>query len=298
MEPYHATYQKYPKSQPQSQQYMPVGYPISSMPPMMRTVHTPPMHHAMAPYGYAHPHAHPHVHGPSGPPKQQISTSSRIITEPGCMVLRSNRDATPIEHTARQIIAIDGKVFIEHIPAHNVIFVPVEVQPVTVIRQQVSGSRIIKARARHAPLARPSNVFFKYRSVKQRELQELNPRMNQTVISRMVAEHWKREPEEVKNRYKQEYKEDMKKYELFKKMNRSRPDYEYIDAGDLTTQSDTAASYFQRPSVQSQSSHSFVAEPRPLGLVQSEQPGSAGRHRSFTMPDLEKTQHNISQIIH
>ncbi|KAJ1757968.1 hypothetical protein LPJ58_003036 [Coemansia sp. RSA 1591] len=294
MEPYHATYQKYQgESQPQSQ-YMPMGYPISGMPPMMSAVHTPPMAHAMAPYGYAHPHAH----GPSGPPKQQMSTSSRIITEPGCMVLRSNRDATPIEHTARQIIAIDGKVFIEHIPAHNVIFVPVEVQPAHAIRQQVTGSRIIKARARHAPLARPSNVFFKYRSVKQRELQELNPRMNQTVISRMVAEHWKREPEEVKNRYKQEYKEDMKKYELFKKMNRARPDFEYFDAGELTAQSDTTASYYKRPNGQSDSSHSFVAEPRSLGLAQPEQPSSAGRHRSFTMPDLEKTQHDISRIIH
>ncbi|KAJ2359284.1 hypothetical protein IWW50_000006 [Coemansia erecta] len=291
MESYHGAYQKYPSdAQPQGQQYMPVGYPIGGMPPTMSTAHMPSMPHTMAPYAYGPP-------GHSSAPKQQMSTSSRIITEPGCMVLRSNRDAAAVEHTARQIIAVDGKVFIEHIPAHNVIFVPVEVQPANAIRQHVAGSRIIKARPRPVPLARPSNVFFKYRSVKQRELQLQNPRLNQTVISRMVAEHWKREPAEVKARYKQEYKEDMKKYEMYKKLHRTRQDYDYYETEEMTTQSDIAVPYHQQESGHSEPL-SYVREPQQLGVSQPEHTGSPARHRSFTMPDLDKSQHNISRLLH
>ncbi|KAJ2850922.1 hypothetical protein IWW36_001548 [Coemansia brasiliensis] len=295
MESYRTPYQKYAEEPPQShapsQHYPYSGYPIGGMPPMRTAVHSPPMHHTIPPYNYPLP---PPPHKQQQ--QQQMSTSSRIITEPGCSVFRSNHDGAPVEHTSRQIISVDGKVFIEHVPAHNVVFVPIEMPPTAAIHQRVTGSRVIKARPRVAPLARPSNVFFKYRSVKQRELQMLHPRLNQTVISRMVAEHWKREPKEVKDKFKKEYDEDMKKYELHKKMNRNRPEFEYFESDDLTTHSDTALNYYQQQD--SVESRSFVNEPASLGLTRTDSPASPNRTRSFTMPELDKPQHDISRLIH
>ncbi|KAJ2629398.1 slightly ste11-like protein [Coemansia sp. RSA 1290] len=291
MDNYRAPYQKYeqpPQSHAPSQAYSYAGYPVGGMPPMRAAVHSPPLH-AMPPYNYPLPPPHKQEQ------QQQMSTSSRIITEPGCSVFRSNPDGTPIEHTSRQIIAVDGKVFIEHVPGHNVVFVPIEMPPSAAIHQRVAGSRVIKARPRAAPLARPSNVFFKYRSVKQRELQMLHPRLNQTVISRMVAEHWKRESKEVKDRFKKEYDDDMKKYELHKKMNRNRPEFEYFESDDMTAHSDTAL-YYQRQD--STDSRSFVNESSSLGLARTDSSASPNRSRSFTMPELAKPQHDISRLIH
>ncbi|KAJ2311515.1 hypothetical protein IWW52_002691 [Coemansia sp. RSA 2704] len=281
MDSYRSAYQKYDDGQAPAP-YMPMGYQVGGMPPMMNAVHSPPMGHApYAPY--------------AAPAKQHMSTSARIITEPGCQVFRSTRDATPLEHTARQIIAVDGKVFVEHVPGHNLFFVPIEMPPTAALRAHTAGPRILKARARAAPLARPSNVFFKYRSVKQRELQLKHPRLNQTVISRMVAECWKRESSEVKDRYKSEYKEDMKRYELNKKINRARPEFEYFEE-DVSVAGDSGSRLYGAQQVASEP-QSFVNEPQPLGLSQPSA-SSVGRHRSFTMPELDKSQNDLNRLIH
>ncbi|KAJ2790221.1 hypothetical protein H4R20_007050, partial [Coemansia guatemalensis] len=224
---------------------------------------------------------------------QPPTTSSRVVTEPSCSVYRSTQAGDQMTHTARQIIAADGKLFIEHVPGHNVIFAPVDVPISSAMHRHSSPiSRVIKPRLRATPaLSRPSNVFFKYRSVKQRELQEKHPRLNQTVISRMVAEHWKREPEELKQRYKDEYKEEMKKYELSKKLRRMRPDYEYVESDEVTTRSDSTA--FFQPDIDG--SVSFVQEPQSIDSARGD---LAPRHRSFTMPANERQPLEISRLIH
>ncbi|KAJ2158664.1 hypothetical protein GGF46_003597 [Coemansia sp. RSA 552] len=278
MDSYRDQYQKYPASfstQPPPQYapayQQPMGFPAMN-------ARSPPM----PTYGI----------GQLKPQPQQLqttTTSSRVINEAGCRVLRSNRDADAVEHSARQVV-MDGKLFIEHIPGHNIIFVPIEVQPNDAIRSHIHGSRISKPRNRAAPLTRPSNVFFKYRSVKQRELQLANPRLNQTVISRMVADHWRNESEAVKDHFKQMYKTEMREYELQKKIHRARPDYR-ADSSDFVYLPQGAASV---PADYPQVSRAVAS---PIIEPSMDNPQEPTRHRSFTMPSLDNQQHNIARII-
>ncbi|PIA17761.1 hypothetical protein COEREDRAFT_7344 [Coemansia reversa NRRL 1564] len=285
---------------PHGQPFMQPGYSGVSGVPAASSGPGLQMHYPSSPYSFM-PHPASKQSPPYHPRSQQNyqqhhqppTTSSRVVTEPSCTVYRSSQNGDQVTHTARQIIAADGKIFIEHIPGHNVIFAPVKAPISLTMHRHSPTPRIVKPRIRAAPvLSRPSNVFFKYRSVKQRELQEKHPRLNQTVISRMVAEHWKREPEELKRIYKDEYKEEMKKYELSKKLRKSRPNYEYIESDEITTHSDSNAAYFQSDI---DGSSSFVQEPHSISSPHTDH---VQRHRSFTMPNGERQQLEISQLIH
>ncbi|KAJ1718160.1 hypothetical protein LPJ61_006795 [Coemansia biformis] len=223
------------------------------------------------------------------------SASSRVVSEPTCGVYRVNEGSEAALHTAQQVVMADGRLFIEHIPGHNVVFVPRELPP-SMALQRVAGSRVAKQRVRTPAQARPTNVFFKYRSNKQRELQEAHPRLNQTIISQMVAEHWRREPAEVKDKYKLEYKEEMRKYELSKKLRRNRPDPEYFEADDTTVRSDSL-SYDHHHDMDG---HPMMHEPMSLGISQPSSHSAAGaqRHRSFTLPTDSAQQLGINRLIH
>ncbi|KAI9500061.1 hypothetical protein GGI25_004164 [Coemansia spiralis] len=210
------------------------------------------------------------------PKAPQTTSSSRVLSEPDCQIYQCNKDADPQEFSARQMISIEGRVFIEHTPGHSIIFVPNKLKPSQVM-QQVSK----KGKSRVDKPARPCNVFFKYRSHKLAELQAQFPKLNQTVISRMVAEHWKKETDDVKERFKLEYKEDMNKYEMAKRVRRSKSD------ADIEENVLTGATAIDLP---------FYGS---LGLVDSpSEDGTAPRHRSFTLPVDDKQQIGISRLIH
>ncbi|KAJ1801079.1 hypothetical protein LPJ59_000577 [Coemansia sp. RSA 2399] len=231
-------------------------------------------------------------------PMSQMASSSRIITEPDCQVFCCNKDADPVEFGAQQMITIDGRVFIEHVPGHSVIFVPNKFKPAQVMANIGGSSQRVKGKSRIDKPARPCNVFFKYRSHKLAELQEKFPKLNQTVISRMVAEHWKNETDDVKNRFKLEYKEDMSKYEMAKRVRRSKS-----DAASQSTPSEME----DLPSLSGNTSLDLPFYGS-LGLVES--PGNdhglglgvsasgQPRHRSFTLPVDGEQQINISRLIH
>ncbi|KAJ2784037.1 hypothetical protein H4R18_001350 [Coemansia javaensis] len=297
---------------------MPVGYPAIGGMPMMGGM-AQPAPHPMQPYSFVSQASAAAAAAAASAPvaagKQGPALSSRIVTEPACAVFRSSGPGgAAAEHTAQQIVTADGKVFVECIPGHNVVFAPLGMQPGAAV-QHVGGGRVAKARTRPPAPARPSNVFFKYRSVKQRELQEAHPRMNQTQISRMVAEYWRRESEEVKQKFQLEYKEDMRKYELSKKMRRNRPDYEYFEADDAATVRSEPAPYYPQdgasPAVAG--SQSLGHEPGFLGFGPPPAAAAADhhgasehaaqqRHRSFTLPTslpADGDQHlGISRLIH
>ncbi|KAJ1664675.1 hypothetical protein IW140_006174 [Coemansia sp. RSA 1813] len=229
--------------------------------------------------------------------KPQVASSSRIITEPDCQIFCCNKDADPVEFGAQQMISIDGKLFVEHVPGHSIVFVPNKFKP-SQIMGNISGQRVKGSKSRIDKPARPCNVFFKYRSHKLAELQEKFPKLNQTVISRMVAEHWKNETDDVKNKFKLEYKEDMNKYEMAKRVRRSKS-----DAASQSTPTEMEDS-------SSLSGNTAIDLPfyGSLGLVESPGDdhglglgiGSAGqpRHRSFTLPVDDKQQIGISRLIH
>ncbi|KAJ1733289.1 hypothetical protein LPJ72_002943 [Coemansia sp. Benny D160-2] len=241
--------------------------------------------------------------------KPQMAAASRIISEPDCQVFCCNKDADPVEFSAQQMLSIDGKVFIEHVPGHSIVFVPNHLKPAQLLAGLGNGNgngngsqgRVKGAKSRVDKPARPCNVFFKYRSHKLAELQEKFPKLNQTVISRMVAEHWKNETEDVKNKFKLEYKEDMSKYEMAKRVRRSKSDASQstpLEAEDSSSLSGSTA--IDLPFY---GSLGLVESPHDDGGLGSLGLGPAGmvtqpRHRSFTLPVDEKQQIGISRLIH
>ncbi|KAJ2882304.1 hypothetical protein IWW38_005678, partial [Coemansia aciculifera] len=62
-------------------------------------------------------------------------------------------------------------------------------------------------RRRKVLTSRPPNSFILYRSDKLRELVQLHPELKQTQISKMCAENWKNETEQVKDAYRRKQQE-------------------------------------------------------------------------------------------
>ncbi|KAJ2768638.1 hypothetical protein IWQ56_001583 [Coemansia nantahalensis] len=296
---YHS-HQKYGGASPQrSQPFIPMAYAaIGGMPGMGGMVQQP-APHSVQPYAFMQAAAAAAAPGvPQYTQTQQPlplmgpapTVSSRVALEPSCVVYLYDAGATmPRPHDAQQVVLADGKVYIEHVPGHNVVFVPSNMGPAAAVAQHVAGSRVTKGRARGATLSKPSNVFFKYRSVKQRELQEAHPRLNQTVISQMVAEHWRAEPPEVKDKFRSIYREEMRKYEQSKRVRRPRAEFGYADAED-------AALEAQAPR-RSSDPQVLVHEPVELGINPGALASIAPRHRSFTMPADTAQQLGISRLI-
>ncbi|KAJ2723193.1 hypothetical protein GGI07_002828 [Coemansia sp. Benny D115] len=299
-------------------------YPHMGAMPAMAPVHGYPQ---MMPY-----HAGPYMdhmqpmHQAAITSKPPMTRASHVISEPCCHIYMTDMNSEATEITTRQIIAFDGKVFIEHLPNHNVIFAPIKIQPQHVL--QSAGSRVAKLKLKPTRADRPKNVFFKYRSQKVKELQELYPKLNQIVISRIAAEHWKNESREVKERYRREYRNEMAQYELAKKINKAKSNgthafleeygsgldlYSDSDSNQLgaelsgqtfnsTPRSEPAAQF--RPSDCSYDaelpySESFIRELSADDALTGSEPAlpSIARMRSHTMPAPERLPTNISNIV-
>ncbi|KAJ2031402.1 hypothetical protein IWW57_000733 [Coemansia sp. S610] len=223
---------------------------------------------------------------PAVPQQPQNTTySSQIIQETGCHLYRYNSNGDTVEQSLHQIVGSNGKVYIEYIPGHSLVYVPSSVSPSLVINQAMANSRLAKLKEKTPKNARPSNVFFKYRSYKLPELTLKYPKYNQTVISQMVAEHWKVESEEVKNRFKQQYKDEMVKYDIAKKISRHQAstmprDYLCNDS------SDNLPTYLPYSIVPVPASGLPLVDLHSAGLPQS----AAQSHRSHTLPTSSSPQ--------
>ncbi|KAJ1834639.1 hypothetical protein LPJ73_007786 [Coemansia sp. RSA 2703] len=247
---------------------------------------------------------------PTGNRKQPITRASHVISEPACQVYRADMAAEAIEFTTRQLIAFDGKVFIEHLPGHNIIFAPTQLHPHHVLHPKTSSSsltsRASKLRLKSKKLNRPKNVFFKYRSDKVKELQEKYPKLNQTVISKLAAEHWHNETTAVKEQYRKVYQDEMTQYELDKKISRIKGSRSHSDSSEV--EDDRASLGGSSHQLSSESNRTAVSNdyyysvphnqrPSPLGIAQSP-PMEMSRQRSFSYPVDSKQQSDINNLIH
>ncbi|KAJ1719978.1 hypothetical protein LPJ53_005344 [Coemansia erecta] len=129
--------------------------------------------------------------------------------------------------------------------------------------------------------AKPINAFIKYRSYKIAELKKQHPEVSQTDISRLAGECWKNEAEEIKARFREQYIEEKKLYDLKKISNkRARDSSEAL--------SDTDGSVAGGDSAQALAAESgSITAPLPsdagsLGLPHGFDPKR--RRRSLTLP--------------
>ncbi|KAJ1675726.1 hypothetical protein EV182_000704 [Spiromyces aspiralis] len=70
-------------------------------------------------------------------------------------------------------------------------------------------------------LRRPPNAFILYRAFKHRELLAQNIKMTAKVTSKFLADKWKKEPEDVRNRFFKQAREQTNRYKLQKKINKA-----------------------------------------------------------------------------
>ncbi|KAJ2816807.1 hypothetical protein IWW50_006369, partial [Coemansia erecta] len=154
-------------------------------------------------------------------------------------------------HRAQQLCSADGRLFIEHIPNHSIVFIPLassidqvlgdlrkpraaakhstahatHVAPAPAVQapavQQQQQQQAVQPRKPKEKSAKPINAFIKYRSFKIAELKRLHPEVSQTDISRLAGECWKAESEEVKNQFRCQYREEKKVYDMKKAINAS-----------------------------------------------------------------------------
>ncbi|KAJ1678843.1 hypothetical protein EV182_003246 [Spiromyces aspiralis] len=69
----------------------------------------------------------------------------------------------------------------------------------------------------------PPNTFIQYRIDKQKEILTKNPGLNQTLVSKMCADMWRNEPDDVKEVYRKKYKQEKRaKINELKKLHAQR----------------------------------------------------------------------------
>ncbi|KAJ2277977.1 hypothetical protein EV176_001931 [Coemansia sp. RSA 451] len=246
---------------------------------------TPADHHQISMMQqYAHT---PAFSKPSPAPASSMTFSTRIIGDQNSIVYYHDEQNNSFnEHNVRQMITADGAVFVEHIAGYSLVYVP-NIRP---IEQVLGGAGShTNARASHgasnkgaaksqnggAPRersAKPSNAFIMYRNFKIKEMRENNPEINQIEISRMAGDLWKEECDEVKNEFREKYRQQKLEYDLKKNTNK-RPRSDTL--GQVHSDDDTL-------SVSSESSKRRKNSiPNNLGFGN----GSAGgKPRSRTMP--------------
>ncbi|KAJ2850921.1 hypothetical protein IWW36_001547 [Coemansia brasiliensis] len=108
----------------------------------------------------------------------------------------------------------DGKLYIEYIPGHNVLFLPTAIPIEAPIKKLRKSQRQKEAQAIQKPieLAKPNNAFIRYRSYRLRDIKQLYPQANQTDLSRIAAEYWRTEDPKIKEFFQKQYKEALQFY--------------------------------------------------------------------------------------
>ncbi|KAJ2389049.1 hypothetical protein H4S02_002562 [Coemansia sp. RSA 2611] len=290
---------------PSADAYMPsLRYPSMGMTPMMGPMPVP-----MEPFPAAAPPM------PAGPAVSQLPCSSRIGSKNSpCSIYRHDEMlGSTSEHRAQQLCTADGRLFIEHVPNHSIVYIPLSssidqvlrdlrkarpqaksssAQSASIARQQTQPQPQPAQQSHHQQhhqqqprkpkekSAKPINAFIKYRSYKIAELKRLHPEVSQTDISRLAGEYWKVESEEVKNQFRCQYREEKKVYDMKKAINASgankRPRESSEAASDLGAKSSSETA--SAPLVNSKVMPFADASELPAGFNPSQ------RRRSLTMP--------------
>ncbi|KAJ2898335.1 hypothetical protein GGI21_003801 [Coemansia aciculifera] len=185
-----------------------------------------------------------------------LPCSSRIGSKSSSsFIFRHDEDHGASKIKCHQLCTSDGRMFIEHLPNHSILYIPnsssieqalcelrkprsqtkqqklaagaltqkqeqpqlsqPKEQPLQPLQQQL-GPQPPVVRKPKEKSTKPINSFIKYRSFKIAELKKQHPEVSQTEISRLAGECWKSEDEEIKNQFRIQYQEEKRVYDLKK----------------------------------------------------------------------------------
>ncbi|KAJ2156190.1 hypothetical protein GGF46_005359 [Coemansia sp. RSA 552] len=219
--------------------------------------------------------------------------SSRVPGDPDSAIYCYDvRNGNFGEHPVRMMIAADGGVYTEHIPGYSLVYVPNN-GPVEQVLGEICGTSrhsgngrangsTKNSRARSDSSARPaaertskpSNAFIMYRNFKIAEMRANFPEINQIEISRKAGDLWKAESEEVKERFRAEYRKQKHEYDLKKNVKRPRSETSGALNGPMSDDDISSVYSESGPSKRRKGSASGLG----LGL------GGGQKQRSRTMP--------------
>ncbi|PIA17760.1 hypothetical protein COEREDRAFT_86019 [Coemansia reversa NRRL 1564] len=150
-----------------------------------------------------------------------IRPTSHIFGESQCKAYQCsiNNDITRLP--VSQIHGPDGKLYIEHIPGYNLVYLPKSIpidRPLQIINQAQSKWNNDIFQSTEKP-TKPHNAFIKYRSSRLKEIKRLHPGSSQIDLSRIAADYWKIESPTTKKYFQDQYREELEIYHQKQKIH-------------------------------------------------------------------------------
>ncbi|KAJ1673717.1 hypothetical protein EV182_004699, partial [Spiromyces aspiralis] len=135
-----------------------------------------------------------------------------------------NQYMYPAAHSS-EIMDEHGNRYFQYHPDQYVFFVPTEHGQVPIMNSVIPIDHMkTKAKQKAEKPQRAYNSFIWYRKDKIKEVIKQNPDMSQTRASQLVAEMWRKEPENVKAIYKRKYEQHKREIEAAEAAKRQQKD--------------------------------------------------------------------------
>ncbi|KAJ1861047.1 hypothetical protein LPJ73_001144 [Coemansia sp. RSA 2703] len=176
-------------------------------------------------------------------PPHKVHTSSQLIEESDAGIFYySLKTDEFIKRPVDQIVGPNGKIYVEHIPNHNIITLPKDIS-LQKFGRRINRKTFLKLQsvevAKDKP-TKPLNVFIRYRSANLKRARKEHPTASQTDISRILAEQWRNEDPSVKEQYINNFLAENYQYNIkFKewKLRTEQREFDRLDDYDPETPS-------------------------------------------------------------
>ncbi|KAJ2897431.1 hypothetical protein IWW38_001724 [Coemansia aciculifera] len=161
---------------------------------------------------------------------QSPIASSRITGHINCSVYAYNNYSNKLcRMPVHQLFSTDGRLFLEYKPGHNIVYVDNQIAADQPLKQAIKHAllppppppaqgmrKIQKTRRKAQKLGmpkKPHNAFIRYRCRHLHSTRQAHPSASQTELSRIIADHWKTEPQETKELLLAEYRSELSQYQ-------------------------------------------------------------------------------------
>ncbi|KAJ1643007.1 hypothetical protein LPJ64_005178 [Coemansia asiatica] len=139
-----------------------------------------------------------------------------------------------IKRPLDQLVGPNGKIYIEHVPGHNVITLPKDIS-LQRFGRRINRKTFLKLQSVETSSDKPTkplNVFIRYRSANLKRARREFPGASQTDISRILAEQWRNEDPKIKEKFVNEFLADNYQYNIKFKEWKSRTEQKEFERLD------------------------------------------------------------------
>ncbi|KAJ2237136.1 hypothetical protein H4R99_003848 [Coemansia sp. RSA 1722] len=229
----------------------------------------------------------------------QIRTGSQIMHESDAAIYYySLKNDEFIRRPLDQIVGPNGKVYIEHVPGHNVITLPKDIS-LQRFGRRINRKTFLKLQSVEKSSDKPTkplNVFIRYRSANLKRARREFPGASQTDISRILAEQWKNEDPKIKESFINGFLADNYQYNLrFKEWKTRTEQKEFDRLDDYDPQGSPYGVNIPTPyssDIQDTSARQLTMDMSAYGGPANFNPA---RRRSYSVPPQGSDRHHSAQ---